>query len=147
MRLVLDSSVWIEHLRRNALAPLLPLLRGKYQLWMDALVQAELIAGCRSRQERRVVDALLAPFARTGRVRAPTAVELALSGHVISKLRERGLVLRKPAGALIDAAIAVSAARDGALLVSENGSDFEKLSKVVSLRWETTAALAARLGA
>jgi predicted nucleic acid-binding protein len=139
--------VWIEHLRQDALAKVLPLLRGKYQLWMDALVAAELLAGCRSRQERRVVEALLAPFARTTRVRAPTAAELAEAGRAISKLRERGLALRKPAGALIDAAIAVAAARDGALLVSENVSDFAKLSTVLPLRWETLASLSARLGA
>ena len=147
VRLVLDTSVWIEHLRRDALAPLLPLFRGKYQLSMDALVAGELIAGCRSRKERRVVDALLSPFLRADRVRAAAATDIADAGRALSRLRERGVVLSNPAGALIDATIAVTTLRRGALLVSENTRDFERLSEVLPLQWETLAALSARLAA
>lgn len=49
-----------------------------------------------------------------------------------------------PAGALIDATLAVTTLRRGALLVSENARDFEKLSEVLPLHWETLAALSAR---
>jgi predicted nucleic acid-binding protein len=145
VKLVFDSSVWIEHLRRDALASLLPRLRGKYQLWMDAHVSAELLAGCRSRTERRVVDSLIAPFARAGRLRGATSTEMADGGRALSKLRERGLELANPAGALIDAAIAVTASRMGALLVTENARDFQKLSRVLPLHWETLAEFSARL--
>lgn len=145
MKLVLDTNLWVEHLRRDALASLLPGLRGKYQLWMDALVAAELIAGCRSPSERRVVDALIAPFARADRVRAATATDLADGGRALSKLRERGIHLRNPAGALIDATIAVTTLRVGALLVSQNARDFEKLAEVLPLRWETLPAFSARI--
>lgn len=146
MKLVFDTNVWIEHLRRNALASLLTSLRGKYQLSMDALVAGELIAGCRSRKERNIVSALLTPFSRANRVRAATAADLADAGRALSKLRERGATLSNPAGTLIDATIAVGAVRMGALLVSENVRDFEKLATVLPLRWETRSALFSRLG-
>lgn len=147
MKLVFDSSVWIEHLRRNVLTPVLPRLRGKYQLSMDALVAGELIAGCRSRAERRVVDALLAPFIRAARVRAATADDVREAGRALSKLRERGAGLSHPAGALIDSTIAITAVRMGALLVTENARDFEKLATVLPLRWETLSALWQRIEA
>jgi predicted nucleic acid-binding protein len=144
VKLFFDTSVWIEHLRRDALAPVLPRLRGKYQLWMDALVAAELLAGCRTKVERRVVDGLIAPFARAGRIRAASEPDLAAAGRALSKLRERGISLVHPAGALIDAAQAVTSVRAGALLVSENTRDFSKLMRVLPLRWETLATLTAR---
>ena len=147
MKLIFDTNVWIEHLRHDSLAPLLPLLRGKYQLSMDALVAGELIAGCRSRKERKIVDAVLAPFKRADRIRAATAVDIADAGRALSKLREKGATLSNPAGVLIDATIAVAAARLGALLVSENTRDFEKLATMLPVRWETLSTLSSRLGA
>ena len=147
MKLIFDSSAWIEHLRRNALAPVLPRLRGKYQLSMDALVAGELLAGCRSRRDRRIVDTLLAPFIRADRVRAATASDIADAGRALSKLRERGAGLAHPAGALIDSTIAVTSVRLGALLVSENARDFEKLATVLPLHWETLSDLSKRIGA
>ncbi len=121
------------------------MLRGRYHLWMDAIVAAELIAGCRSRTERRIVDGLTAPFARAERVRTATAAELDAAGRALSKLRERAVSLKNPAGALLDATIAVNASRAGALLVSENVRDFEKLATVVPLRFEPIASFAERL--
>jgi len=112
---------------------------------MDALVSGELIAGCRSRKERSVVVALIAPFVRADRIRSATATEIQDAGRALSKLRERGVAVSNPAGALIDATIAVSALRIGALLVTENTRDFEKLAAVLPLHWETLAALSARL--
>lgn len=144
MKLLFDTSVWIEHLRRDALSPLLPRLRGTYQLWMEALVAGELIAGCRSAKERRIVDALLAPFDRAGRVRAATGRDIAEAGRALSTLRQRGVTLVNPAGALIDSIIALSAIRLGALLVTDNARDFAKLATARPLRWETLSALTAR---
>jgi len=137
VNLVFDSNVWIEHVRANALADLLPLVRAKYQLRMDALVAAELAAGCRSARDRRKLDALLDPFVRTRRVRAPTAMDLAVAGGALSKLRERGISLGHAAAALIDAAIAVNTVRIGALLVTSNVKDFKKLAEVLPLSWTT----------
>jgi predicted nucleic acid-binding protein len=145
VRLILDTNVWIEHLRRDVLTPLLPGLRGRFQLSMDALVAAELLAGCRLRRERQLVDGLIAPFERAGRLQAPTAAELAEAGRALSKLRERGVALSNPAGALIDATIAVTTVRSGALLVTDNARDFEKLASVLPLRWETLVALRGQL--
>ena len=50
-----------------------------------------------------------------------------------------------PAGALIDATIAVTTLRLGALLLSQNARDFENLAKVLPFRWETLLAFSARI--
>jgi len=111
---------------------------------MHALVAGELLAGCRSSAEREYVDDTISPFTRAARVTSATAGEVALAGRTLSRLRERGVALANPAGALIDATIAVSTVRIGALLVTENAHGFAKLGKLLPLRWETLSQFAAR---
>jgi predicted nucleic acid-binding protein len=147
VKLILDSSVWIEHLRYNALQPLWPRIRTRYQHWMHALVAGELLAGCRSSADRSEVDDTISPFSRVGRVVTASAAEIVHGGRTLSRLRERGISLANPAGALLDATIAVTTARLGALLVTENARDFEKLAKLMPLRWETLSEFAARTSA
>ena len=84
MELVFDTSVWVDHLRNDRLAPVLPRLRGRYQLWMDGIVAAELLAGCRSRIERRVVEGLVAPFRWSSRLRSANADDLVEAGLGLS---------------------------------------------------------------
>jgi predicted nucleic acid-binding protein len=147
VKVIFDTSIWVEQLRRSALDPLLPLLRGKHQIWMDGLVAAELLAGCRSRIERRVVDGLLSPFRRTGRLLALGEGPLRAAGVALSKLREGGLTLKNPGAALLDAMIAATAVHQGALLVTLNSGDFAKLRSQLALTVESLDEFAARLAA
>ena len=136
MKLILDSSVWIEQLRADALGPVLPRLRERYQLWMSGVVAAEILAGGRSRGERRILAGLLAPFRKAGRILAAHPEDLCSAGRALSRLREQGLTLKNPGAALLDAVIAMNAVRIGALLVSTNVDDFSKLHSVLPLRFE-----------
>ena len=147
MKLILDTSVWVEHLRHGALTALLPRARGKYRFWMDGIVAGELVAGCRSRAERRVVEGLIAPFTRAGRIVAPVEADLIEAGRGLSKLREKGVSLKNGSGALLDALIAIDAVRIGALLVTVNDADFRRLADVTPLRYESFHAWRARLDA
>jgi predicted nucleic acid-binding protein len=135
--LLLDTSVWVEHLRRDALTPMFPRLRTRYLLHLDAVVAAELAAGCRSKRERRVVGRLGAPFERAGRLLVPERADFARAAAALSTLRERGTALANPGAALLDALIAAVARRCGALLVTRNERDFGKLAGVLALRWRT----------
>lgn len=136
VNVVFDTNVWVEHLRTDALSDLIPRLRPRYQLQMDAFVAAELAVGCRSRRERRRLDAILAPFLGTGRIRAPAAATLVAAGDTLARLRDRGVSVGHPAASLIDAAIALNTMRIGAVLVSNDG-DFRKISDAVPLAWMT----------
>lgn len=146
MKLLFDTSVWIEHLRKGALTDVIPALRGRYNLSMESVAVAELLGGCRSKRERRTVETLIAPFERAGRVFHPTASDFRRAAAAISRLRESGRTLKKPGAALLDGLIAAVAAREGARLVTSNRSDFELLSSQLPLQWESFAEFRHGLG-
>ncbi|HLY07816.1 MAG TPA: PIN domain-containing protein [Planctomycetota bacterium] len=131
MNLLFDTSVWIDDLRYGALRFVLPRVRGKYFLWVDSISVVELLAGCSTRQRRRVVERLLSPFERAGRVVTPNHRDFHRAGDALSKLRGSGVTLKNPGAALLDAVQAADAARIGALLVTANTSDFTKLARFI----------------
>ena len=145
MRLLLDTSVWVEHLRTHDLAKVLYDIRGKFVPWLDAITAAELIAGCRSKRERRVVDRLLDPFRSAGRLIAPEPADCDRAARALSRLREQGTTLSGAAGALLDAMIAAVAVRLGALLVTLNMKDFEKLGRTLPVTVESLDTFRARI--
>jgi len=128
VKLLFDSSVWIDHLRGGSLDVVIPALRGRFSLWMDSVVLAELLAGCRDKRERRAVEHLLAPFERSGRVASPLHADFRRAASALSSLRARGKTLASPGGALLDALIMAVARRIGAMVVSTNVRDFEALA-------------------
>lgn len=144
MKLLLDTSVWIEHLRDNALSRLLQ-IRGKFWLRFDAVSAAELSAGCRNARERRVVAALLAPFHRAGRILTPAESDFERAGRALSRLRGQGIALKNPGSALLDGLIAAVAVREGCLLVTRNIADFQKLASALPLRVESLTDFQRRL--
>lgn len=131
MKLLFDTCVWAEHLRHAALDPVVDVIRGGFVLCLDAVVAAELVAGCRSKHEHRVVNRICAPHQRSGRLLCPMSSDFERAAIALSKLRERG---RPPSGskaALLDALIAAIAAREGALLVTQNLTDFSRLTEEI----------------
>ena len=137
MKLLFDTSVWVEHLRHNALDHILPEVRGRFALWFDAVSAAELRAGCRAKRERDVVARLLSPFEKAGRLAVPNAGDYVRAATALSRLREDGKTLKKPAGALLDATIAAVGVRLGALVVTMNIGDFRMLADVLPLNVES----------
>lgn len=95
---------------------------------MDSVVAAELLAGCRTRRERRLVAGLIAPFERAGRIVSPNHRDFSRAAEALSRLRAAGVTLKNPGGALLDALQAADAVRIGAVLVTLNMSDFGKLA-------------------
>lgn len=136
MKLVFDTSVWVDHLRTGSLTTLMSRLRGRYSLTMDSIVSAELLAGCRSKRERSTVEKLCAPFERSGRLLHPESGDFRRAAIALSRLREAGKTLKNPGAALLDGLIAAVASREGALLVTINAMDFELLSAHLPLHWK-----------
>jgi predicted nucleic acid-binding protein len=136
VKLVFDTSVWVDHLRADALAGVIPALRGRFSLWFDSVASAELLGGCRSKAERRQVKKLLDPFRRARRVAHPLESDFLRAASAISRLRESGRTLKSPGAALLDGLIAAVCCRMGALVVTANVSDFELLALQMPLRVE-----------
>ena len=109
------------------------------------VVAAELLAGCRSKRERRVIDALRAPFERAGRLHWAERADYLRAGAAISRLRERGRTLSNPGSALLDGLIAAVASREGALLVTRNTADFAMLQEAIPVDYESFDDFSARL--
>ncbi len=146
MKVLFDTSVWIEHLRRGALDSVIGAMRGQLVLCLDAVVAAELRAGCRSKRERRVVGGLCAPHERAGRLLCPSQNDFESAALALSRLRERGRPISGAQSALLDALIVQLAAREGALVVTHNAGDFLALASEIPARVETFDAFARRLG-
>jgi len=136
LNLLFDTSVWVDDLRHGVLRFVLPQVRRRYFLWFDSVAAGELLAGCRTRRERRVVSGLLSPFERAGRIVSPNHRDFVRAAEALSTLRGAGLTLKNPGAALLDALQAANAVRIGAILVTGNLSDFRKLARVlpVSIR-------------
>jgi predicted nucleic acid-binding protein len=145
VKLLFDTSVWVEHLRHNALDSILPGVRGRFVLWFDAVSAAELRAGCRRKRERDVVGRLLSPFEKAGRLAVPNAGDYARTATALSRLREDGKTLKQPGSALLDATIAAVGVRLGALVVTMNIGDFTMLADALPLHVESMSDFAARI--
>jgi len=92
-----------------------------------------------------VVDRLLSPFERAGRLLCPVASDFERAALALSRLRERGQTPRGSKSALLDALIATIGAREGALVVTHNVSDFRALATEITVRVETFDAFRERL--
>lgn len=145
MKVIFDTSVWVDHLRAGALTEIMPALRGRFSVTIETVAMAELLAGCRNRSERRVVEKLFAPFERAGRVLHPAIADFTRAATALSFLRQEGKTLKKPGSALLDGLIAAVAYREGALLVTSNRHDFELLASRMPFKWESFAAFRTRL--
>ena len=132
MNLILDTSVWVSHLRHDALAPVLSKIRDRYLLWFTSVTAAELLAGCRSKTERRVVSPLLKPFEH--RTLTPGHADYVRAATALSRLRESARSLSNPGAALLDGLQAAVAGRIGALIVTENLRDFHALHAHIPVR-------------
>lgn len=100
-------------------------------LYLSAVVAAELRAGAgRSRGilERTVLD----PYVRRGRVLSPSAASWEALGTTLGALADRdGLVLAQtPRSFIFDILIAHSCREAGAVLVSANTRDLERIARV-----------------
>lgn len=143
MIVLFDTSVWIEEFRRDALRVLIPRIQLRYQIRFDAVVAGELQAGCRSKRDRRALARILSPYERAGRVVVPGFQDFLRAGDALSRLRQKGKTLKGVA--LLDAVQAADAARLGALLVTQNVSDFEMLRTSIPVAVEAFDRFRARL--
>lgn len=127
MNILLDTSVWVDHLRGTILQDLFPRIRRSDDLWIDSVVIGELLAGCRSKKERRMIESLMSPL----KTLTPNRADYVRAGTALSRLRERGVTLRNPGAALFDALQAVDSLRIGGRVVTRNASDFRKLQAYI----------------
>lgn len=131
-----DSSVYIAALRGGTEAAVVLLRRTQAApVWLSAVVLEELYAGTRPR-DRRVVERLERDFDRARRILVPHLTDWTQTGKVLAQLAGKYGYERIGQGRLTnDALIAMSAARQGMVILTANERDFAKLAEFRPFQW------------
>jgi predicted nucleic acid-binding protein len=132
VKVLIDTSVYIDACRsadararfRTSLLPLLPVT------YLTAVVAYELRVNALDRDTRGLVDAMIHPLQRAGRVVAPVFADWVEASEVITTIERTDRSWRSQLPALLnDVLIALSACRIGATVVTHNARDFRLIQK------------------
>ncbi|MEP7324431.1 MAG: type II toxin-antitoxin system VapC family toxin [Gemmatimonadota bacterium] len=139
-KFVLDTNCFVEASRRDAARADLEafVTRAAPFLHLSSVVAGELLAGTSSPRDRRAIqEQILTPFLRRNRVITPGHRAWMESGRALSELvRREGLVLRSmPRSFLLDLLIAASCREAGAVFVTHNHRDAERIARVLPFTW------------
>lgn len=124
MNLLVDSAVFIAAARHKPYRDLLTAAARRGRLLVSSVVVMELYAGFKSQEARRAFTALHLDLKQAGKIIVPQHEDFLLGGRVLFHLsQKRGHLDFKDH--FRDGLIAVSAARIGATVVTENRRNFE----------------------
>ena len=130
---VLDTNVYIRALRdRQRLADLKRFrVRARARLWVNAVVSLELRAGAVTEAHVQALDDLLKIYVDRGRVIAPSFDAYQQAGRIIATLarKERFPLADAPRSFINDVLLAASCREAGAMLITENTSDFVTIQR------------------
>ena len=128
-RIVIDTNLYVDWL--NARQHESVLFQRDAVKYLSAVVVLELRAGALSTRDRRLLDRMVAPFAKAGRILLPTVRVYEEAGTVLSRLQAARGYDRVGAAALVnDVLIALSARSIGATVITQNASDFRVIQTV-----------------
>jgi predicted nucleic acid-binding protein len=132
---VLDSNCYIDASRdAEALTELTQFTSWSASgLFLSSVVASELRAGAGSSKDRKKLEEhVLGPFVRRGRVVTPTAAAWDALGLTLATLREKeGLQLAQVRRSFaFDILLAYSCRQIGAVLVTGNARDMERIRRV-----------------
>jgi predicted nucleic acid-binding protein len=128
---VLDTSVFVEHLRTGRYAEIIEGYSGLIRT--SSVVLAELWRGAASKEEY----AFLRELERTFPVWTPTERNWLESGQILGRIRRaEGLVPSKLRDLHFDVLIALTARSYGARVITSNAADFELIKQHRSFELE-----------
>jgi predicted nucleic acid-binding protein len=137
---VLDTNCFIEASRSEAAAIALAnfSIRAAPFLHLSSVVAAELTAGAANLESRRMIEKeVLGPYRRRGRVVTPSQAGWEILGSTLSDLVwNEGLELRRmPRSFMLDILIAHSCREHGAVLISSNARDLQRINRIFTFDW------------
>ncbi len=131
---IIDTSVYVQHFRKGSYRSELSQL--PYLIRNSSVVIAELTRGCRTQEERHVIEEL----ANQTLLVTPTEKVWRESGKLLSRLSEKkGYSPEKIKDLHFDCLIALSARSVGAVVITLNRDDFEEIRKLKDFKlicWE-----------
>ncbi len=134
-KLVLDTNCFIDASRSDAANAAFELFisRAAPRLYLSSVVAAELRAGAVDPTRGRQLDEdVLHPYARRGRITTPSAAAWSALGDTLATLvRDEGLDLKAVRRSFVfDILVAYSCREIGAIFVSANIRDMERIARV-----------------
>ena len=126
----IDTSCYIPYLNHPSPQDPHPLTRLIFENTehLSAVVLAELRAGAYRPVDAKRLEALRRLFQARSRLLAPTFTDWDLAGEVLARLRRKFYLEGKGLSRLFsDVLIALSARRIGAVVVTSNRADFERI--------------------
>ena len=124
---LIDTGLYIDLIQSGTTLPIIAELYAKETpgIYFSSIVAQELLTGARSAAGRRLVEVLLAPFERTGRIVTPKHRLWTETGNVLAKVLALRPDLKKKLPRLVnDCLLALSALDIGATLYTRNRDDF-----------------------
>ncbi|MCC6537858.1 MAG: type II toxin-antitoxin system VapC family toxin [Bryobacterales bacterium] len=137
MRVLFDTNVLIEYFRNPDKRREFDARVARPTHFFSSVVAMELYAGCRSGRQEAELATFLKPFEKAGRVVTPDHATMLHAGRVIAHLSREGLAKAHLRQISQDVLIAVSAARAGVTVVTNNVRDFERIARWVEVQWIT----------
>jgi predicted nucleic acid-binding protein len=140
IKFVLDTNCFIDASRTDAGADALAefCARAAPRLYLSTVVAAELRAGVRNANDRRLLDRrVLSSYVRRRRLVNPTAAAWEALGTTLARLVEdEGLVLSDVRKSFVfDILIAWSCRDIGAVLVSRNVKDLSRIARMFAFEF------------
>ena len=129
---LLDTNVYIDFWERKLYAETLAAIHGAFVVRFSVVVLSELRRGARSQQARRTVESL---FRHAPEIWEPTVSDWWEAGKLVREIGDaQTWDTHKRREFQNDALLALTARGKGALLVTSNRGDFEKLERRMGVR-------------
>ena len=141
--ILFDSSIYITAFRQGE-ASILEMRRAcrssddsSAPLWLSAVVLSELLVGASEKRARQQLLETEREFLKLNRLLVPGQRDWSLAGQVLAQVGAKyGYDQVGRARLTNDALIAMSAARNGFIVLTKNASDFKKIAEFRPFQWE-----------
>ncbi len=133
-----DSSVYINAFRRSGdQALVLRRWAGDSPLWLSSIVLEELYAGA-LRKDHSALEKLEHDFDRAKRILVPNLSDWTQAGRILARIAHKyGYETIGRARLTNDALLAMSSARIGITIITDNQRDFAKLGEFRAFSWRS----------
>jgi len=141
--ILFDSSIYITAFRQAEVS-ILEMRRAcrssddsSAPLWLSAVVLSELLVGASEKRARQQLLETEREFLKLNRLLVPGQRDWSLAGQVLTQVGAKyGYDQVGRARLTNDALIAMSAARNGFIVLTKNASDFKKIAEFRPFQWE-----------
>lgn len=123
MKVIFDTNVYISWIREEKNRELL--LNQYTQKFISSIVLMELWAGCKTKESSRIIEKLQNPYINAERICAPSLNDFIKTGQILSDLPAGYYNKIKNSSFINDIFIGLNTLAIGAVLYTENKSDFE----------------------